>query len=109
MDESSAYVAPKTKTEKALADIWKSLLKKEISLNGDFFALGGHSLLVVQLSVKINESFGLNISMKDIFQHPDLEGLSDFIDFSLWISESNNKDINVLSNYEDQAFETGEL
>ena len=109
MDESSAYFAPKTKTEKALADIWKSLLKKEVSLNGDFFALGGHSLLVVQLSVKINESFGLNISMKDIFQHPDLEGLSDFIDFSLWISESNNKDINVLSNYEDQVFETGEL
>ncbi|NQZ12121.1 MAG: amino acid adenylation domain-containing protein, partial [Algicola sp.] len=49
---SGEYVAPKTPTEIELARIWAELLKLErdkISASGNFFDLGGHSILVMQL------------------------------------------------------------
>src|SRR5690606_515597 len=46
----SAYVAPRTPDEEALAAIWRELLGvAEVGAHDDFFALGGHSLLVTRL------------------------------------------------------------
>lgn len=50
------YVPPRTETEAALVDIWQAVLKHEpVGIHDNFYALGGDSLLAVQLGIKARE------------------------------------------------------
>src|SRR5262249_28958449 len=63
------YVAPRDKIEEELAAIWSQILQIErAGVNDNFFALGGHSLMVVQLATRIRESFGVEIPIQRIFE-----------------------------------------
>lgn len=77
----AAYRAPQSPTEVALADIWQSLLSVEaIGLDDDFFALGGHSLLVVKLIYRIKTHFEADIAVSQVFQFPTLTQLASQIE-----------------------------
>ncbi|WP_372368134.1 amino acid adenylation domain-containing protein [Candidatus Uabimicrobium sp. HlEnr_7] len=55
------YVPPQTEMEKTLCRIWQEVLKVEkIGITDDFFALGGHSLLVITVMSKIREFLRLD-------------------------------------------------
>ncbi|MGD8108880.1 amino acid adenylation domain-containing protein [Vibrio sp. TRT 17S01] len=70
-----------TATEKKLAEIWSSLLKrKNISPSDDFFELGGHSLLAAQMVNRISDVFNIELPVTSLFQHTDICSLSKFID-----------------------------
>jgi len=59
---------PSTDTEKRLAEIWADLLHApSISASDNFFDLGGHSLLAVLLLVRIQETFGIELSIDDVY------------------------------------------
>lgn len=63
------YVEPETQTEKALAQLWQEILGvRRIGIMDDFFSLGGHSLNITVLSARIQERFGVKLSIKDLFQ-----------------------------------------
>jgi surfactin family lipopeptide synthetase C len=73
-----AYVAPRTPTEKRLAEIWAELLHlDQVGVDDDFFQLGGHSLLAVEVLARINREFSIDISMKTFFAS-DLATLAEF-------------------------------
>ncbi|NVI85682.1 amino acid adenylation domain-containing protein, partial [Janthinobacterium sp. BJB401] len=64
------YLAPRTATEETLVGIWASLLQLnsgDISVNANFFALGGNSLLLVQLFRVIKSSFDVEIGVRGAF------------------------------------------
>src|SRR5206468_3918172 len=80
-----AYVAPRSETERVLVEIWSGLLRlkpEEISITANFFALGGHSLLVMQLMSRLQQQ-GLQTDMRSVFEAPTVEGLAAVIDGSL--------------------------
>lgn len=55
-------------TEAALAQIWSELLQKPgVSPQDNFFDLGGHSLLAVLLIVRVRETFGVELSIDDVY------------------------------------------
>ncbi len=55
-------------TERALAQIWAELLEKPAVVATDnFFDLGGHSLLAVLLLLRIRETFGVELSIDDVY------------------------------------------
>lgn len=59
-------------TEARLAAIWSDLLRRsDISPSSNFFDVGGHSLLVVLLLVRVRESFGVELAIDDVYA-PDL-------------------------------------
>ena len=77
------YVAPTTKTEQKLAEVWSKILKIEtsnISITGDFFELGGHSLLAIRLISAIDNSFGVLLSVHDLFDLRTIQEMSSVIE-----------------------------
>ncbi len=63
--------------ERQLAAIWREMLDiKDLGPNDDFFRLGGHSLLAVQLSVRIEEVFGVSLPVAQVLKTRTLAGLA---------------------------------
>ena len=72
-----AYVAPRSETEQALAEIWQELLgAAQVGAQDNFFDLGGHSLRAMTLVSRIHQQFEVEVSLRDVFGHPTLEGLA---------------------------------
>lgn len=74
------YVAPENEWEKQLALIWESLLQIErISINDNFFEIGGHSLLLTRLASAIQEAFQLTIPITILFDLGDVASMAKYI------------------------------
>lgn len=75
------FVAPRTSTEETLASIWSNVLKlSDVGAFDDFFALGGHSLLLVRVAAQIHESFQIELPLRSLFEAPTLASLAELID-----------------------------
>jgi acyl carrier protein len=71
------FIAPQSPIEKRLAAILCSLFNvNEVSVNDNFFLLGGHSLLGAQLIVKIRSIFGIDLALRTLFDAPTIAALS---------------------------------
>jgi aryl carrier-like protein len=78
---SSAYVAPGTEAERAIATVWQEVLKLDkVGLNDNFFDLGGHSLLVVQVQSRLRKLLNRNVMLVDLFQHPTIGSFAEFLE-----------------------------
>jgi amino acid adenylation domain-containing protein len=74
---TSAYEPPQTPVEQTLASIWSEILGvSQIGLDDDFFDLGGHSLLAVKMLSGVYESFGSDLRLHAVFEHPTLRELA---------------------------------
>ena len=72
-----AFVAPKSALEARVASIVAGLLGVEqVSAEDNFFLLGGDSLLGAQLMVKVENEFGLRLSLPSLFEAPSVAMLS---------------------------------
>jgi amino acid adenylation domain-containing protein/non-ribosomal peptide synthase protein (TIGR01720 family) len=75
--DHSSYEAPRDGLEQDLSQTWSRLLGMDrIGINDSFFALGGHSLLAAQLIAAIRRRWHLELSIREIFSHPTIAGLS---------------------------------
>jgi amino acid adenylation domain-containing protein len=75
------FVAPRSPVETRLAKILCSLLNlSEVSVNDNFFLLGGHSLLGTQLIAKIRSAFGVDMALRTLFDAPSIAELSSEIE-----------------------------
>ena len=75
------FVDATTSTQVKLLNIWKTILNlTSISINSDFFSLGGDSLLAIKLSSFIQKEFNINITINDIFENSTIEKMSLLID-----------------------------
>ena len=78
---SEAYVAPRTAVEEELVKILAPLLKLErVGVNDNFFLLGGHSLLGTQLIARVSETFGVDLTLLKLFDHPTVAEMSSEIE-----------------------------
>lgn len=74
------YVGPKSDMEKKLMNIWCDLLNKEIiSINDNFFEIGGDSILIIKMHLRIKNVLDQNIEVTDIFANPTIYKLAQFI------------------------------
>ncbi|HEX3640721.1 MAG TPA: non-ribosomal peptide synthetase, partial [Ktedonobacteraceae bacterium] len=72
--QQEAFVAPRTTLELQLVQIWEDLLGiHPIGVTENFFVLGGHSLLAIRLMAQIQEQFGKNIPLSNLFQGGTIE------------------------------------
>ncbi|MEH1773540.1 amino acid adenylation domain-containing protein [Nostoc sp.] len=78
--ELSDYVIPNTEIEKIIAGIWQKALELEkVGIYNNFFELGGHSLLLIQINQQLQERFGLQLSIVDMFNYSTIHTLSQYL------------------------------
>ena len=66
---AAAFVAPASELEHAVAAIWRDVLDLDrVGLHDNFFDLGGHSLLLVQVAARLRRELGREISMVELFR-----------------------------------------
>lgn len=76
----SEYVAPENSTEQKLADIYCEVLSCDrISVLDNFFDIGGNSLKLIKIFNKINEVYPSAVRLVDIFSHPTISSMAEFI------------------------------
>lgn len=91
--KTSAEVRTKVRSdrEELLLNIWKeSLNKEDISINDNYFSLGGDSLTATTIVGKVRNKLGIEISIKDIFKNSSVASLSKYIDENQTDRNSNN-------------------
>jgi amino acid adenylation domain-containing protein len=70
-------VAPRTPLEERLTAVLSQLLGfARISVEDNFFFLGGHSLMAAQLINKIRDYFDVDLPLKTVFEAPTISKLS---------------------------------
>ena len=73
-------VQPQNEMETKIVNILKEILTiSEISVFENFFNMGMHSLLASQFKQRLNETFGITLSMSDIFHFSTVASLSERI------------------------------
>jgi amino acid adenylation domain-containing protein len=74
---AAAGSAPQGEFEKLIADVWSEVLGREgVGAEGDFFALGGHSLMALRVVARLKKHLGLAISVKEVYRYPRLRDLA---------------------------------
>ncbi len=78
--ESENFVAPTSDAESTISEIWQRALGvSKVGTRDNFFDIGGHSLLVVQVLKEMREKFPKPIQMTDLFRHTTIEALAKFV------------------------------
>ncbi len=71
--------------ELQLTQIWESVLgTRPVSIDDDFFMIGGHSLLAVKLFSRIEKLMGINLPLAALLQAPSIRGLAEVIRADNW-------------------------
>jgi acyl carrier protein len=66
-------VAPRTPTEELLAKTWTEVLKlQRVSVYDNFFDIGGHSLKATQVISRVQETFGVDLPLRLLFEAPTI-------------------------------------
>ncbi len=71
------FHAPRTEVEQIVASILAPLLGVgRVDVEANFFSLGGHSLLGIQLISRVREGLGVELSLRTVFESPSVAELS---------------------------------
>ena len=75
--DAETGAAPRNPVEEVLAGLWAELLRQDrVGVQDNFFDLGGHSLLATQLVSRVRTAFGVELSVRQLFENPTLERLA---------------------------------
>lgn len=71
------YIAPRSPVEQELAQLWSGLLGIErVGIHDHFFEMGGHSLLLTQLGLRIRKAFRVSLPLRALFDAPTLHDMA---------------------------------
>ena len=74
------YAAPRDKLEEKLAAIWSDILridKSSISIDDNFFGLGGHSLKASLMLTRIHKELQFKFPLSEVFKSPTIKKLAE--------------------------------
>lgn len=91
-ESENDFEPPATEVEEFLAALWSELLDiQRVGRRDNFFESGGHSLLAMQLVGRIRSHFGVDLPLKNLFEHPTVAGLAEIIDALSWSTASSRQ------------------
>ena len=73
-------VPPRDEMEARIKKIWSKILHKDdFGVEDNFFDIGGHSLLLVQIRVLLEEAFEEEVKLMDLFHYPSIALFSGYM------------------------------
>jgi len=89
------YVAPQTAMEQTIAGIWQELFGMgQISVDSNFFDLGGHSLIMVRVHSRLREALRREIPLIDLFRYPTISSLAKSLSGEASADDTSSQQIN---------------
>lgn len=83
-------VAPTTPIEEQLVEIWRDFFKLDnVGVTDNFFELGGDSLRAVVLMNRINDEFGVVLSIENLYDTLSIKELAELLNFSILQSQES--------------------
>jgi amino acid adenylation domain-containing protein/thioester reductase-like protein len=74
------YVGPRDPTEETLCRLWQEVLRRDrVGIHDNFFNIGGHSLLAVQVISRIKSAFAMEMPLDAIFAAPTVARMAEYI------------------------------
>ena len=74
------FVPPRNEAEKTITEIWCEVLKLDsVGIEDNFFEIGGHSLLLIEVSGKLKQRLGLEVPVVELFGNPTISALAQFL------------------------------
>ncbi|HEX7333866.1 MAG TPA: amino acid adenylation domain-containing protein [Pyrinomonadaceae bacterium] len=78
------FVEPRTIVEQGLAEIWAAILRLDrIGVHDNFFEVGGHSLLGMQMVSRVREAFQVDIQLRALFGAPTVAQLAEVVELAI--------------------------
>jgi thioesterase domain-containing protein len=72
------YVGPRNATEETLCRLWQEVLRRErVGIHDNFFNIGGHSLLAVQVISRIRQAFTAEMPLSVLFAAPTVARMAE--------------------------------
>ncbi len=76
-DLPTPFEAPRSELEERLANLWRNILGLDrVGVHDNFFDLGGDSLMATRLIGRLDEDFGVQLSLRTIFEAPTVADLA---------------------------------
>jgi len=80
-DEVGEYVSPSTEVERILADMWAQVLQiDKVGIKDNFFEIGGHSLLAMQVLVRVRTTLSVDMPLSVLFDSPTIQELAAYLE-----------------------------
>lgn len=98
-EPGAAFVAPRTNVEESLAEVWTETLGvRRVSIDDNYFALGGDSILSIRVRAGMLER-GFDFSLEQLFGHPTIRGLAEHVSVAEnhWPEESQQQPFSLIS------------
>ncbi|MET7528671.1 non-ribosomal peptide synthetase [Streptomyces goshikiensis] len=77
---ATAPLPPRNELERLVAQMWQEVFHTEtVGTDQNFFDLGGHSLLVVELHHRLRAATGREIELLDLFQHTTVRAQAELL------------------------------
>jgi non-ribosomal peptide synthetase component F/acyl carrier protein len=79
--DSQNLVPAQTEMERTIAEVWKTMFGvEEVSVEENFFDMGGHSLLLVQIHARLRETLKAEFPLVALFEYPTVRALASHLD-----------------------------
>ncbi|MCL2841168.1 MAG: amino acid adenylation domain-containing protein, partial [Defluviitaleaceae bacterium] len=80
LETGRVYVHPRNMIEEHLSQLFREILEVDkVSINDDFFDLGGHSVRMIRLVNRIEAETGIRLELVSLFENPTIELLGKLI------------------------------
>lgn len=80
LQDATKQALPRDELERAVLELWADTLRyPQLQTTDNFYAVGGESLMAIRLIDRINQKFGTDLPVNDLFNHPTVAGLSELI------------------------------
>jgi acyl carrier protein len=77
---------PRTDEERTVAAIFAEILGlKEVGAQDDFFDLGGHSLLGLQVVSRLRAAYGIELPLRSLFEASTVAALAELVKVAQWV------------------------